>query len=239
MAIVRIDPTHKRSALVELLSKHRTEFLPVLPFDFTKSSNLCRLDFSAGNREMETLDFSSSAALGSYIFGKLKSCGAAFGYGGYGEDRAWYRRSPHFTANGEVRSIHLGVDLWCAAGTKVSAPLSGFVHSFKDNANFGDYGPTVILAHELEGLEFYSLYGHLSRRSLASLQTGNPLNAGEYFAELGTEGENGDWPPHLHLQLIADIGDFRGDYPGVAAPGEATGYLENCPDPNLILGIAG
>ena len=230
-----MDLERKKSALIEVLSKRRADLLPVLPFDFTDQSALVCLDFSGANQTIAALDLSSSAALGRYIWSEIAAKGAAFGIGGYGEDRIWYRRSPHFAAGEEIRSIHLGIDIWCQAGTKVSAPLAGTVHSFKDNNNFGDYGPTVILEHELEAIRFFTLYGHLSRRSLDRLRIGSSIRAGEIFAELGTEEENGDWPPHLHLQLILDLGGMAGDFPGVAAPSTAECYLTLCPDPKLLL----
>ncbi len=62
---------------------------------------------------------------------------------------------------------------------------------------------------------------------------------GEAFAEVGEHHENGGWPPHLHFQIVGDIGSFKGDFPGVAAPFERERFLELCPDPNLILGIPG
>ncbi|MEJ7660880.1 MAG: hypothetical protein WKG07_15300 [Hymenobacter sp.] len=74
---------------------------------------------------------------------------APVGIGGYLENRVIYRRSPHFDDATEPRSLHLGVDVWVPAGTPVAAPLPAVVHSLADNNNFGDYGPTVILQHEL------------------------------------------------------------------------------------------
>jgi hypothetical protein len=47
--------------------------------------------------------------------------------------------------------------------------------------------------------------------------------------------KNGDWPPHLHFQLIWDLGGKWGDYPGVAAERDLEFYKENCPDPNWII----
>ena len=109
------------------------------------------------------------------------------------------------------------------------------VHSLADNANFGDYGPTVILQHELEGTVFFSLYGHLSRREWQHLRPGQAIAQGEAFATVGPFPENGDWPPHLHFQLIADMQGWVGDFPGVARPSEREAWAALCPDPNLVL----
>ena len=60
----------------------------------------------------------------------------------------------------DERNIHLGVDIWAKEGTKVLAALDGEIHSFKNNTNHGDYGPCIILKHQLEESVFYTLYGH-------------------------------------------------------------------------------
>jgi len=58
---------------------------------------------------------------------------------------------------------------------------------------------------------------------------------GQVIAHFGTEKENGHWPPHLHLQIINEMGNKPGDYPGVCRYSEREKYLANCPDPDLIL----
>ncbi len=70
----------------------------------------------------------------------------------------------------EPRRLHLGLDIWGKAGTEIYAPMAGTVHSFAFNNNFGDYGATIILKHELEDFSFYTLYGHLSLADLNTLK---------------------------------------------------------------------
>ena len=151
------------------------------------------------------------------------------------EHRDMYRRSRHFDDEDEPRSLHLGIDLWTDAGKPVYCPVAGIVHSVQDNAGFGNYGPTVILAHQLENYTFYTLYGHLSRADLPHLAIGDTINPGDHFAHLGNLRENGGWPPHLHFQIITDLLGLTGDFPGVAKPSERDKYRLLCPDPNLIL----
>jgi peptidoglycan LD-endopeptidase LytH len=67
------------------------------------------------------------------------------------------------------------------------------------------------------------------------MRIGKFITRGEMFAHFGEPKENGDWPPHLHFQVIEDIGLYEGDYPGVCAINEAKKYLKNCPDANLML----
>ncbi len=135
------------------------------------------------------------------------------------------------------RNIHLGVDLWTASGTDVLAVLDGEIHSFKDNTNFGDYGPTILLEHCYEKFTFYTLYGHLSRESLEKIKVGDFIKKGEVIAQLGSADVNGDYSPHLHFQVIMNIQDKLGDYPGVCSRSELSFFSENCPDPNLLLKI--
>ena len=115
------------------------------------------------------------------------------------------------------------------------APLDGIVHSYAFNNAFGDYGTTIILSHQLDGMIFYSLYGHLSLNSITNIQEGDLIKKGDVFAAFGIPYENGHWPPHLHFQLILDLENKKGDYPGVARYSEKEKYLNNCPNPDIIL----
>ena len=152
-------------------------------------------------------------------------------YGGYGEERGVYAASTLFDGEGEPRTIHLGVDVWTHAGTAVRAPRDATVHSVAINGAFGDYGGTVILEHD----GFFTLWGHLAHREVETLLEGQVVPAGTAFARLGTPEENGGWPPHLHLQKIMDVGDHRGDFPGVAPKSEREHWLALCPDPLDLL----
>lgn len=209
----------------------------LLPFDFAHDPYVV-LDFTASNPDLPTLDLTDTGTFARYVSGKLREAGAVVGVGGYNENRVIYRNSGHFTpTDEEPRTIHLGIDFWADAGTPVFAPVDGIIHSFADNARYADYGPTIILEHQPTaadpaGFPRYSLYGHLSRASLADLYEGKEIKAGEKLAELGPYPENGDWPPHLHFQLMHDMLGLRGDFPGVCRKSERDYWLGLCPDPN-------
>lgn len=199
--------------------------------------NTLPLDFTEANKALSEVDLSNTAEFNAFVFNQMQTTNKKYGIGGYLEKRAIYRRSEVFaTATSNFRNIHLGVDIWALAGSSVYAPLAGKIHSFQDNQGFGNYGPTLILAHDLGEKTLYSLYGHLSRASLASFEGGREVRAGERICEIGPFPENGDWPPHLHFQLMWDMGTYWGDYPGVAAEQDLDYFRENCPDPNLLLG---
>jgi peptidoglycan LD-endopeptidase LytH len=224
--------------ITELLRKYQPSFAPVVPFDWSKDKFLV-LDFTENNPELATVDLQNSQFFSDYVFGKLHAANASAGVGGYNEHRTIYRRSAHFQQTDEPRCIHLGIDIWSAAGTPVLAPWGGKVHSFANNANFGDYGPTIILEHFIDNQCFYSLYGHLSEESLEGLYTDKVINKGEQIATFGQFPINGDWPPHLHFQLMTDMLGLKGDFPGVCTLREREHFLQLCPNPNLILGIPG
>ncbi|MFT4033603.1 MAG: peptidoglycan DD-metalloendopeptidase family protein [Siphonobacter sp.] len=224
--------------LTDVLQKNQISFAPVVPFHWQKDPYLV-LDFTDGNQQLSQRNLMNTADFSEYVFGLIQKKGAIGGVGGYNEHRILYRRSPHFQQLEEPREIHLGIDIWAEPGTAVMVPLAGKIHSLKDNAHFGDYGPTIILEHELEGITFHTLYGHLSRSSLLAKAAGQAVEAGEPLARFGPYPENGDWPPHLHFQIIQDMQGWAGDYPGVCTLSQREAYLANCPDPNVILGIPG
>ncbi|MGJ8550770.1 peptidoglycan DD-metalloendopeptidase family protein [Winogradskyella wichelsiae] len=195
------------------------------------------LDLSVGNSELKQVNVSSSKDLKNYIWNYKKQNKAKIAFGGYLEQRGIYQRSTYFNQENskKERNIHLGIDLWIEAGTPICAPLNGTIHSFKNNTNHGDYGPTLILKHHIENQIFYTLYGHLSLASITDLEIGVEVKQGEQIATLGTVDVNGDYPPHLHFQIIRDIKDYKGDYPGVSNQLDFEFYKQNCPDPNLLL----
>lgn len=196
------------------------------------------IDLSVSNKALADLNLNNAADYENHIQLMLLQNNAKVAYGGYMEHRNLYQRSTIFNdTQSEERTIHIGLDLWTKAGTKVLAALDGTVHSFQYNNNLGDYGPTIILKHILNNIEFYTLYGHLSLQSLESLQIGQSVAKGSIIAILGDSTVNGDYAPHLHFQIIKNIGDYSGDYPGVCSVNDVPYYLENCPDPNLLLKI--
>ncbi|MCX8020086.1 MAG: peptidoglycan DD-metalloendopeptidase family protein [Chitinophagaceae bacterium] len=224
--------------LIEALLKHQKTFNKVVPY--RTACDLCPLDLSENNTELTEEVFSSPQKFSEYIFKKIRAAGAVFGFGGYGELRKVYCFSPVFDGKGqddEPRRFHLGIDIWGKAGTEVMAPLDGIVHSFADNHRMGDYGPTIILQHQMDEFVFYTLYGHLSRSSLFALKKGNVIRGGQVFARLGAIEENVGWPPHLHFQIICNTGNYKGDYPGVCKFSEREQWMMNSPDADLILGF--
>ncbi len=158
--------------------------------------------------------------------------------GGYLETRPLYCTDTYKKEgnNGpEYRSVHLGMDFWVEARTPVYALFDGKVFSIFNNAGDKDYGPTLILEHKTEeGINFYSLYGHLSKSTLDMYHDVQKVQKGDLIAYVGNSDENGNWAPHLHFQLMLDMLGNTHDFPGVAYPDEVNIWKSICPDPNLF-----
>ena len=223
------------SSLVSILEKNKHSFHPVVSFD-AATDRLLQMDFTDANKALTNEVIEDVTKFSAYVSEQLVAANALYAIGGYAEHRTVYSRSKVFDApdGGEPRRLHLGTDIWGKAGTTVFAPLGGMVHSFKFNDAYGDYGATIILLHQLEGMAFYTLYGHLSLKDLALVE-GQYINRGQVFAHFGEPHENGHWPPHLHFQIIENIELNEGDYPGVCRMRDKDFYLKNCPDADLIL----
>ena len=224
--------------LYERLRAHSQEFHKVVDLNPAKEK-LVHFDLTNNNNELLEIDIADTEALAGYVDRKLKNAKARYGIGGYNEIRGLYERSKLFdgTSADEPRRLHLGIDIWGEAGTKVYAPLGGMVHSYSFNDNFGDYGATIVLLHQLDTITFYTLYGHLSLDDIAKVTEYQYVIRGQVIGHFGKPAENGNWPPHLHFQVIKDMEEYQGDYPGVCKFSEQEKYLANCPDPDLILNM--
>lgn len=157
--------------------------------------------------------------------------------GGYLEPRALYVSDAYDkigNSGKERRTIHLGIDFWLPQETPVCSMLDGEVVVAVNNAGNKTYGGLVILKHQVDGLEFYTLYGHLSVESAAKYKVGDCLKRGEEIGQLGTPDENGNWAPHLHFQVMLSLLDFKDDFPGVAYFNQIDVWKSICPDPNLL-----
>ena len=165
-----------------------------------------------------------------------------FALGYYNEPRLIYtdkafRRGAWRNSN--RRTVHLGVDVFAPAGTRVHAPIDGSVYAVENRTTHLDYGGMVVLMHEThDGDTFYSLYGHLDPAASKHLQPGTLLKAGDVFAELGDQTNNGGWAPHLHMQLAVTVDGLGNDWPGVADPDEIELWNAICPNPAALLNLA-
>lgn len=196
------------------------------------ASNTLHLNLGKTNSELVSSVFGDIHSFSNYINGKLKNSNKQFGIGGYLEDRNIYSLFNNFVQEDSIqRNIHLGIDVWTIPGAPVYSPLDGIVHSFQLNKGEGNYGPTIILEHNVEGKIIHSLFGHLAIADIQHLKVGMKISQGYLLCHLGESHENGGWPPHLHFQLMYDMQGWVGDYPGVSSKKDLEGHVQNCPDP--------
>ncbi len=196
------------------------------------------IDLSVSNEEIQQSKLETASDYEVFIQNYLASHKGKIAFGGYQEIRNLYKRSSVFNAlNSEERNIHIGLDLWINEPAPVHAALQGRIHSFQNNTALGDYGPTIIIEHTIENQTFHTLYGHLSEESLIGKQIGDTVVQGDQIGNLGMPPINGDYAPHLHFQIIIDMDNKLGDYPGVCSSKMLNFYIANCPDPNELLKI--
>ncbi|MCE7986299.1 MAG: aminotransferase class III-fold pyridoxal phosphate-dependent enzyme [Caldilinea sp. CFX5] len=262
-----LEPHPQTPHLIAWLQANRESFAPVIDYDL-RTEPVLVFDLSIGSPLVADLaNPADAAAFTERLFADMRRAGVKVGVGRYNEPRLLYAADAFRMVTNERperRTVHLAIDLFLPAGAPIYAPLAGAVHSFANNANYQDYGPTIILQHTIPlpnppllgegaatpppgwgrvptgrggGLTFYTLYGHLSEESLADLYPGKIINQGEKIGAIGDYPINGDWPPHLHFQLITDLLGDCGGFNGVGAPSQRAVWLSLCPDPNLILQI--
>ena len=167
--------------------------------------------------------------------------------GGYLEARPLYATDAYKVEgnNGyEYRTIHLGVDFWFKENTPVHALFDGEIVGCAYNGADKDYGGVIILKHKIlnpdsinkhdKHLIFYTLYGHLSKKSILLGRMGKKIKKGKRIGFLGNSAENGNWTPHLHFQIMLDLLGYDNDFPGVGFPNKINVWSSISPDPNVL-----
>lgn len=166
--------------------------------------------------------------------------GIELGLGCWTEDRAIYS-TPAFASVIDPamrRTLHLGLDLFLAPGTALQAPLAARVADCYITPDPLDYGCAVLLEHEPEpGLRFWTLWGHLAHESASRATIGRRFAAGEIFAWIGEDTENGNWLPHLHLQLVTAEPEKAADVIGAGERHLREVWTELFPDPANLAGL--
>jgi len=205
-------------------------FQPILK-NYQRRKDYGSVDLSKSALEDLQLDPREHDVLSNYLDEVRSEKKVSILYGGYLERRSLYNNKALFQNKTKRRNIHLGIDFWAEADEDVVCPFDGVIHSFADNRGVGNYGPCVILKHQNHKGTFYSLYGHLNRKSLKGIQVGQSIKQNQVFCHLGNTEENGGYVPHLHFQIIKDIQDYTGDYPGVCHKNHLEYYKNNTVNP--------
>ncbi len=230
-------PCPNSEKVVEWLRENSKDIGPIIEFGIQKAP-FTVIDLSVGSPEIEKVsDLTDIDKFTAIMTRGISEGEAEFGIARYNEARLIYAGEQYLEPAGEARTIHIATDLILEHGTQILAPLSGKVHSFKNNDLPLDNGPTIILEHSVgfTDQKFYTLYAHLSKGSLVGLAEGDEIKKGQTIGNVGPYPENGGWPPHLHFQLIVDMLGREGDFFGVAPASMREVWLSICPNPNAIL----
>ncbi|MEY4134474.1 MAG: hypothetical protein RL386_824 [Bacteroidota bacterium] len=237
------EPCPMKKAFTAWATANPAGLSALMPLDLS-GGDVQWLDLGVGSPDLGTYeDISDPQKLDDRVQAIMREGNYAAGLGHYDEVRPLYT-TDQFTVEGNEgpgwRSVHIGIDVFMPAGTPVYAPFAGVVHSLANNAGERDYGPTIILEHRVDDdLTFFTLYGHLDETSIGQLQCGQQIASGQPLCRIGPRPENGNWPPHLHFQVILDMLGKKGDFPGVAFPEAREIWTSICPDPWLLLyGVA-
>jgi len=123
--------------------------------------------------------------------------GAQYSYGGFLEDRSHLWRKHYMK---ETKAFtHLGIDYNVQADTLVALPAAGTVrHVMHDPDMEGGWGGRILW--QLLESKNYLIYGHLKKE--INLKIGQICERGDIVGTVGNNLDNGNWFPHLHVQLM-------------------------------------
>ena len=181
---------HPKNILFQEWIQH-SKVEPATPINLAEKK-VIPLDLSVGSLDLgNNSNFETIPRFTIKINNLLSERQADVGIGGYGEIRPFYTTDAYKIEgnNGpQWRTMHLGTDFWTAAETEVLAFWEGEIISIHNNDNPCDYGPTVILKHEIDkDLTFYTLYGHLSKKTLSHRRVGQKVEKGDVIAWIGNQ----------------------------------------------------
>jgi len=125
--------------------------------------------------------------------------------------------------------MHEGLDIRCLQRDKrgeptdpVMASADGTVSYINKKAALSNYGNYLVIKHQREGLEIYSLYAHLSQIA-PDLKPGQSVKAGQVIGTLGHTSNTGEQiskdRAHVHFELNLFVNDrfpawFKKNSPG-------------------------
>ncbi|WP_346727904.1 hypothetical protein [Cellulophaga sp. E16_2] len=108
--------------LEDLLLDYSKKSISILDAEISITS-YCALDLSISNDSLTTVAITDPKECKEYIDKVLTLNKAEVAYGGYLERRNLYADKSNFSKEHSVaRNIHLGIDYWANAGTKVLVP---------------------------------------------------------------------------------------------------------------------
>ncbi len=101
---------------------------------------------------------------------------------------------------GAGTSFHHGMDFNPGIGAPIQAIADGVV-SFREDADGGGLGYYVIIDHNIDGMKFQSVYGHMLAGSV-QMQVGQEVHVTDIVGQVGNTGASTG--PHLHFEIRID-----------------------------------
>lgn len=104
-------------------------------------------------------------------------------------------------------SYHRGLDFTPGLGAGIQAVADGVVYETKNfdrtylDTPEASYGTYIIINHNVDGVEFQSLYAHLMFGSIA-VKAGDKVKVGDFLGQVGVTGITTG--PHLHFEIRID-----------------------------------
>jgi 4-aminobutyrate aminotransferase-like enzyme/Ser/Thr protein kinase RdoA (MazF antagonist) len=221
------EPVAERRAIESWILKNGNSFGPILPVPLNREI-LTLLPLGADRDATRGRPFRQAL---HDALAEIK--GTAVGR--YGEDRSIYDAD----TGSERRTLHHAIDVYAPAGTPVLAPLPGRIAMIGNDTSIDGFGGIIVLEHE-PGTphRFWTFYGHLAPASLADKDIGATVEQGDAIGVLGVPEENGNWPPHVHMQLMTALCFDRAEaIIGLSLRSQWDLWESIFPNPNGILGL--
>ncbi len=179
------------------INLHGIDIYPLFG-DFLKGDPYI-FDFSSNNPKTLAYNPTDFQQFNQMIFDELDKSSHKWGIGKYLEERENILRDyPNIIQ--EKRYYHLGLDIIVPYDTPMFSPLDAEVYKTGKETQIGNYGGYIMLKHDINGVIFYSFYGHLKTPHLVS--DGEKIKPGQEFARIGKESDSGGWFCHTHLQIL-------------------------------------
>lgn len=121
-------------------------------------------------------------------------------YGGYLEDRRFLWNTSYLDSSASY--LHLGVDFNVPEHTKVAALFPGTIVRIDDDCGVeSGWGPRIIIAPDQADKQDmpYCIFAHLFA---PQVRVGDRTRPGTILATVGNAPNNGNWFPHLHVQMV-------------------------------------
>ncbi len=239
------EPVPSSSKVTQWLKSNSAQIASIVEGDLA-SGPLLILDTSVSSPDLPSpAQLTGPEYITKQILRAIEDNGCIAAIGKYDEYRLIYSSDEFIDQTSHRRTLHLGIDIFMPAGSAVYAPLAGKVFGVANNSTPLDYGGTLILEHEfsvasksgMETIKFHTLYGHLKPDSITKHSLGTGIEPGQRIAEMGDIYENGNWPPHVHFEIITDLLGQTSTFVGVGTHEHRNVWMSLCPDPNVILGI--